>query len=494
MNSQPITLLPILIPIAASMLMMFIKTFKKRGPMLCLLLSSLSATFASSVLIAVLDPPGFTICRITENIVLYLEMDGLSRFFMLLMSLMWLVIGVYSAGYMKHENNELRYNVFYLLVLGTLMGLCLSGNVITMFFFFEAMTVLSVPIVLHKMDKEAIAAGKKYLYYSIGGAFTGLLGIFFAAHYCSTTDFIMGGSLDISAVAGNEGVLLAAVFLTILGFGMKAGLFPLHAWLPTAHPIAPSPASAALSGVITKSGVFCVIRFVFYIIGADFIRGTWVQYAWMGLALLTILMGSVMAYREPMMKKRLAYSSVSQLSYILLGLSLLDKNGFIGAMLHVIFHSVIKSALFMATGAIIMRTGRTNALDMRGVGKQMPLTLACFAIASLGLVGIPPTSGFLSKWYLAMGAMDTGAGFISWFAPAVLLLSALLTAGYLFKIVIDGFFPGTDFDHNSVQKCEAERSMTVPLLTLAAVTVVLGIFPDVVMNAISAIAEKLMLI
>ncbi|MBQ3223136.1 MAG: proton-conducting membrane transporter, partial [Clostridia bacterium] len=268
-----------------------------------------------------------------------------------------------------------------------------------------------------------------------------------------------------------------------------AGLFPLHGWLPTAHPVAPAPASAVLSGVITKAGVLGSLRVVYYLAGADFLRGSWVQYAWMGLTLFTVFLGSMMAYREDLFKKRLAYSTVSQVSYVLFGLSTMTEMGFVGALLHIVFHSAIKNTLFMSAGAVIHQTGKTKVSELRGIGKQMPVTMWCFVVVSAGLIGIPPTAGFISKWYLAGGAVAMEAGAFSWMGPATLLLSAILTAGYLLSVAIRGFFPGTDFDYAGLEKAEPDWKMLVPMLVLAVAVLLGGMFPGALIGFASSIAS-----
>ena len=241
-----------------------------------------------------------------------------------------------------------------------------------------------------------------------------MFGIFFLYQYCDTLTFTAGGTLNLALAAGNKGILLAAVFAMLIGFGAKAGMFPLHAWLPAAHPVAPSPASAVLSGIIVKSGVLAIIRVVYYIVGAQFLRGTWVQTAWMSLTLLTVFMGSLLAFREPVFKKRLAYSTVSQISYILFGLSLLSATGMAGALLHTVYHAFIKSGLFLTAGIFIFQCKKTRVEELTGIGKQMPKTLLCYTFASLALIGIPPASGFISKWYLAQGALEANVGVFGW--------------------------------------------------------------------------------
>ena len=476
-NKSVLLLLPILLPVAGGLMMPFLPTLQERRPRQIYITAFLALNAAIVCTIALQPDSALTLLYLTDRLPVLFRIDDLARFFMVLVSFMFLVVGIYAFEYIKHEKDEVRFYLFYLVVLGMLMGIGLSGNMMTLYLFFEFMTLLSVPLVLHSLTKEAIAAAFKYLFYSIAGASLGLIGFFFVYTYGDTIAFTQGGVLNAAKLAGHEGAMLVAVFITVIGFGTKAGMFPMHAWLPTAHPVAPAPASAILSGVITKAGVFAIIRYVFFLVGADFIRGTWVQYAWLSLALITVFMGSMLAYKEPLLKKRLAYSSVSQVSYVLFGLATLTAGGALGALLHVVFHSIVKDALFLAAGAIIYKTHKTRVDELQGIGKQMPIVMGCFTMVSVTLVGIPPTSGFLSKWYLATGALSADISFFSWLGPAVLLLSALLTAGYLFPISINGFFPGADFDYAALKKAEPNGLMTGPLLLLALLAVLFGILP-----------------
>jgi len=327
-----------------------------------------------------------------------------------------------------------------------------------------------------------VSAGLKYLFYSIGGALMGLFAIFFVCYYAgSPADFVTGGFLDPAKTAGHMPVIYAAAMAGIFGFGTKAGLYPMHGWLPTAHPIAPAPASALLSGIVAKAGVVAIIRLVYYSIGADVLRGTWVQKVWMCAAMLTIFMGSMMAFREKVLKKRLAYSTISQISYILLGLSFLSEEGLAGGLLHVMSHMASKGCLFLAAGVFIYKLGKRNVADLKGIGKVMPLTLCCFTAVSLSLIGIPPMGGFLSKWVIAEAAISSGINGFRVAAPIVLLISALLTGGYLLPVVVDGFFPGhehgaVDGKDNAVsENQDPSYLMTVPMICLALVALVMGI-------------------
>lgn len=422
-----------------------------------------------------------------KNMDIFFRVDNVSRLFAVVVTVVWMLAGFYAFEYMKHEKEEKRYFGFYVLVFGVLYALVSAGNMVTYYLFYEMMTLLSMPLVLHSKTKEAIMGGLKYLFYSLFGAYMVLFGIYFLNKYALTLNFTAGGALDMQAAAGNEGILLVAAFAMIVGFGVKAGMFPLHAWLPTAHPIAPAPASAVMSGIIVKMGVLGMVRVVYYLFGADFIRGTWVQSVWLVLSLITVFMGSMLAYREKVMKKRLAYSTVSQISYILFGMALLVPEGLTGSLLHVVFHAVIKSALFLCAGAIIYKTGKTSVDELKGIGKEMPVTIWCYTFASAALIGIPPASGFISKWHLAIGALDSGIATFSWLGPVVLLVSALLTAGYLLPITVNGFLPGADFDYEKLEKKEPVKMMVIPIMILAVLTILLGVFPSSLTNFISSI-------
>lgn len=422
-----------------------------------------------------------TLFLIMDIVPIYFKIDALGRLFVTLTSVIWLAVGIYAFVYMKHEGEEKRFFGFFLLVYAVLFALETSGNLVTFYFFYELMTLTSMPLVLHSGSKESIMAALKYLFYSMCGAYCALFGIYFLHRYCDTLTFTAGGTLDATllnatVVSENIVILQIAVFLMLIGFGTKAGMLPFHSWLTAAHPAAPAPASAALSSIIVKGGVMAIIRTVYYIVGPEFIRGCWVQTAWMSLTLLTVFMGSMLAYREKVFKKRLAYSTISQVSYILFGLSLLNATAVTGALLHVVFHAFIKCALFLTAGIFIYRTGKTRVDEYQGIGKRMNVTLWSYTFASLALIGIPPLSGFVSKWYLAQGALFSDIGIFRYLGPAVLLISALLTAGYLLPITIRGFLPGEN--DTTVREKEPLDKMTVVLLILAIFTVLLGVFPN----------------
>jgi len=491
-------ILVVLFPALAAAVCWFVPALRSDKARDGFVLASLAVAFVLVIALCLTGDGMLTLFTMGDSLPVVLASDGLSRLFAVLMSGMWLVSGAFSFRYMTHEGSQRRYYTFYLLTLFALMGLCFAGTLVTMYLFFELMTLLSVAMVLHSLSKEAVAAGMKYLLYSVAGAMMGLLGVFFFTANAATPLFVAGGTLDAAKAAQHGGLLLAILFVTIVGFGTKAGMFPMHGWLPTAHPIAPAPASAVLSGVITKAGVICIIRFLYYVAGPDFVRGTWVQTALIVLSLITVFMGSMMAFKTTLLKKRLAYSSVSQVSYVLFGLFMLSEIAFRGAMLHVYFHSIMKNALFLSAGSIIFKTGLTDVRDLTGIGKKMPVTLWVFTLAGVSLVGVPPLCGFFSKWQLATGALESDVAFFSWFGPAVLLVSALLTGAYLLPISINGFFPGHEGGHGHahaaerVESCEVPACMYIPMIVLAVLIVVLGLCPSLVETAIAAVAAAVL--
>ena len=476
-----ITILAFLFPMIAGVIFSAIRVQdeKKRNEyyILTILITDLLAVLAMAFAKPV------TLLEFSENVTLSFGFDGVGRYVLAAVLILYTAVTFYSFEYMTMEEDPNFFFAFFFLSFGALIACCASANLVTVYLCFEAATLTSMPLVLQERTKAAIAAAAKYLFYSVAGALLGLLGVFYIYYYGSGgRSFVYGGFLDPAAVAGHEGVLLAVTFLAVIGFGTKAGMYPMHGWLPTAHPIAPAPASALLSGIIAKAGVLAIIRLVYFSIGADFLRGTWVQTAWSCLAMLTIFMGSMMAFREKILKKRLAYSTVSQISYILLGLSFMSDEGLKGGLIHLMGHASAKGCLFLVAGIFIYKLGVRNvdAEELKGIGARMPVTLWCFLLASLSLVGIPPMAGFLSKWVIASAAIQAGHGFMGVLPVIILLISALLTAGYLLPLAIDGFFPGrTEGEEAAVAEpvsAEPSRLMTIPMMCLCIVALLVGVF------------------
>ena len=479
MTAMYLFLAAMLLPMLSGLFLLFFQGKLKNRTLKCILIFLVMALTAGlTVRLMCFEDYQFVLWHLTDKLDILVRMDNMTRLFAGMTVTAWTLGGVFAFEYMKHEEKEDRYFGFYLIVMGVLIGLDHAGNLITLYLFFELMTLSSLPLVLHTLTHDAVMAGLKYLFYSVAGAFLALFGIFYLYAHGAGLPFCEGGYLMVlDAYSGSGKMTLLVLMLMIVGFGTKAGMFPLHGWLPTAHPVAPAPASAVLSGIITKSGVLAIIRVVFYAVGADVLRGSWVQYTWMTLALITVFMGSMMAYKEQVLKKRLAYSTVSQVSYILFGLSVLNQDGMVGALSHFVFQSVVKDCLFLVAGVIIYKTGKKTVKELTGIGKEMPITMWCFTLVSITLVGIPPTSGFISKWYLAEGSLQTGIGGYAWFGPVVLLLSAMLTAGYLLPISLQSFFPGEGYHYQELRKKEPNLLMLIPMLLFTAAAVVFGMFP-----------------
>lgn len=426
-----------------------------------------------------------TIVKLVPGVTLAFGFDSLGRLFAGVTAVLYTAVCFYAFAYMESEERTPVFFSFYFVSFGALLAVAMSPNLITMYLCFEFLTLSTVPLVLHELTKDAVSAGLKYLFYSIGGALLGLLAIFFLYTFTTgDTAFVPGGFVDPEKVAANPQLFLVVMMVGIIGFGTKAGMYPMHGWLPAAHPIAPAPASALLSGIVAKAGVICVIRLVFYSAGAQLIRGTWVQTAWMCLAMLTVFMGSMMAFREKITKKRLAYSTISQISYIMLALSLLTEDGLRGGLMHLMQHAASKGCLFLVAGVFIVKLGVRNVDQLKSVGRRMPVTMWCFTIASLSLVGIPPLGGFVSKWMIASASLNSGLGVLAVLGPVILLLSALLTAGYLLPVTVDAFFPERGKEEESAPKAEPTPLMTVPMICLCLCTLAVGLFGANILTAL----------
>lgn len=473
----------ILTPIIGGAALLIVRKINNRNTLLgivgILLVLTAALTFAA---IGFSGDMPVSLFALTANLNIFLCLDGIGKLFAALATIVFVCAGFFSFTYMKHEENEKRYFGYYLMVYGVLNGLCFAGNLITFYLCFEMLTLSSMALVLHNESREAIMAGLKYLFFSLCGAYMALFGVYFVAFYNKDITFVPGGFIKPEVFEAHSGLFLTVAFLMIIGFSVKAGMLPFHAWLPTAHPVAPAPASAVLSAMIVKAGVLALIRVVYFVYGPGLLQGSLVQKVWLILTLLTVFMGSMLAYREPVLKKRLAYSTVSQLSYILFGLAVMNAEAVTGSLLHVLAHGFIKAVLFLCAGAIIFMTGKTRADELCGIGKQMPITILSYTMVSLGLIGIPPTGGFISKWWLAVGALFSDIPVFSVLGPVILLVSALLTAGYLLPITIQGFFPGAEHADTVWEKKEPPMWMLIPILIMTVLSILLGLFPNACIN------------
>jgi len=414
--------------------------------------------------------PAITLFAISPGISLALKVDYLGIIFGLSASFLWIVTSFFSIGYVRGipEHKQTRYFASFAICLSATMGIAFAANLLTLVIFYEILTIATYPLVLHRETPEAIFGGRKYLVYLLTGGVFLLFALGFTYQLSGSVDFQAGGILP-AQVAKSSVIMLFALFL--LSFGVKSAIMPMHSWLPTAM-VAPTPVSALLHAVaVVKAGVFGFARAIGFIIGPAVLNESGAAGFLAALTAATILAASLIALRQDNLKARLAYSTVGHLSYIVLGLSLLSPSAWTGALLHIVNHAMMKITLFFCAGAIHVRTHCENVSQLNGIGRQMPLTMAAFAIASVGLAGIPPVNGFISKWYLVQGSYDVGQlAFVITF-----LLSGLLNAGYFFSIVVRAFFAPSD---KFTRFGEASPLMVVPLMITAALSLLMGLFPD----------------
>jgi len=469
-------IITIMLPILGSILIPLLKIQNRK--IKCIFIESL--VILTSILVCltiatdrqvVLD-----VVRFTGDLSISFEMDGLSMVFSGLIAFLWPLATLYSFEYMKKEEREDVFFMFYVMTYGVTLGIAMAEDYITMYCFYELLTLVTVPLVMHTLTREAILASRKYLYYSLGGAAFGFISMIFIIYYGTTNRFVYGGVLDMAKIGDRTNVLLLIYVLAFFGFGVKAAVCPFNSWLPQAG-VAPTPVTALLHAVaVVKAGAFAIIRMTYYSFGADFLRGTWAQYVVMSAAIITILYGSSRALKETHFKRRLAYSTISNLSYILFGCVLMTPLGMVGAITHLAFHALMKISSFFCAGAVMHQTEKHYIHELDGLGRRMPWVFSFFTISSLALMGVPGFAGFISKWYLAEAAVESG-NVLGYVGIVALLISALLTAMYMLTIVIRAFFPGRDFDWDSVREYKDPNwIMLVPLGIFAVVVIIFGLY------------------
>jgi len=410
------------------------------------------------------------------------HVDAFGLLFALTASSLWIVVSIYSIGYMRalKEHAQTRfYFCFALAILGA-VGVALSGNLVTMYIFYEILTVSTYPLVAHEQSPEALFAGRKYLAYLLtGGAF--LLGAIAVTYsIAGTTDFRPGGILTGTMASRSMFIILFVLF--IIGF-MKAAYMPFHSWLPTAM-VAPTPVSALLHAVaVVKAGVFGVVRIVAFIYGVDLMQELGLGILLASFAGFTMIVASLFAIAQDNLKRRLAYSTISQLAYIVFGVALLSPMGITGAMLHIPFHGFMKITLFLCAGSILVASGKKNISEMAGIGRSMPITMLAFTVGVLGMCGLPPACGLVSKWYLGLGAVEAN----NLLFLAVLLISSLLDVVYFFPILYTAFFANKErgeAERKGAKKIrEAPMSVVIPLTITALFSIILC-FPNPITHAV----------
>ncbi|TVS14656.1 MAG: monovalent cation/H+ antiporter subunit D family protein [Gammaproteobacteria bacterium] len=405
---------------------------------------------------------------------LVLHADRLTMLFATLSAMLWLITTVYAIGYLEQSPNRARFFGFFSLCVAATMGVASAGNLFTFFIFYELLTLATWPLVVHRGTPEAFAAGRLYLAYTLVGGVLVLIGLIWLHALAGGSDFIVGGSLAPLA-AGNENALRTIFVLLMLGFGVKAALLPLHSWLPRAM-VAPAPVSALLHAVaVVKAGAFGLVRLVQDVFGFDLAASLGLADVLAWLAAATVIYGSVLALRQSDLKRRLAYSTVSQVSYIALGVATGGMLATVGGLVHLVHQGLTKITLFFCAGNYAEGLGVHSIEELDGLGQRMPVTSVCFTLGAFGMIGIPPLAGFVTKWYLGAGAVAAGAPWII----AVIVASTLLNAAYFLPLVHRLWF-------RPLPEAMAERALAIrggrmqalvgPTVVVAAMALLAGLF------------------
>lgn len=474
--------IPVFLPMLLGAILFFIP-FKNQKQRNTYVFVSLLASSVSVWLATFLVPANtFTLLQFTDDLSFSLRLDGAGKLFSCLSATLWPITAIYAFDYMKHEGHHNMFYCFFVMAFGATMGIAMAENILTMYLFYEMLTLTTIPLVAHGLTKKHNRAARKYMAYSIGGAAFAFAGVIFLIINGAGT-FRLGGNL---ITVENETLAQVLYLFAFMGFGVKAAVFPLHSWLPTAS-VAPTPVTALLHAVaVVKAGAFALIRLTYYAYGTEFLRGSWVQYTVMAFSIFTILYGSMSALRQKHFKRRLAYSTVSNLSYIGFATTIMTPAGLIAAFCHMIFHSVIKIGAFFAAGSVLHNSEREFVPQLEGIGKKMPWTFGFFTVSALALTGIPPFCGFFSKWYISTAALET-EGVLEIIGVVVLLISALLTAIYMFSPIVKAFFPRENIEINLDGVKEAKPAMLVPMGICAVLCIVMGIFIKVPVELIGEV-------
>lgn len=423
--------------------------------------------------------------EVLPGLELSFRIEPLGMIFALIASFLWVITTIYAIGYMRghNEQNQTRFYSCFAIAIGSVMGIAFAENLFTLFIFYEVLTLSTYPLVTHAGTEAAKKGGRTYLGILIGTSIAFLLLAIISTWFIAgTLDFTKGG---IFSETTDKTVLAIILVLFIFGIG-KAAIMPFHRWLPAAM-VAPTPVSALLHAVaVVKAGVFSVLKVCVYIFGIDLLAvlpsTQWLLY----LAGASVLLASIVAMGKDNLKARLAYSTVSQLGYVTIGALLASSAGVIGSAMHIAMHAFGKITLFFCAGAILVAAHKSQISQMRGLGRQMPITMAAFFIASLSIIGVPPTGGTWSKWYLLMGTLDAG----QWLLMTTLMLSSLLNIAYLLPIPVRAFFPGGD---NATASSSGIKEAPLPSLIALSITTLccmaLFVYPQPLFELATAILE-----
>jgi multicomponent Na+:H+ antiporter subunit D len=406
--------------------------------------------------------------QLTQQAWLELRVEAMGALFAVTASVLCLLSFLYSVGHLRRDPRPGRYYAFFMLCQAALLAVAFAGNLVTLFVFYELLSILAYPLVVHEQTARAVRAGVKYIVYILLGGSLLLAGVLLTFFLAGDQPFRPGGILEVGM---GRSMLLAAFACFVGGFGVKAALVPLHGWVPDVHPAAPAPFSALLSGVLVAAGAFGILRTVFEVFGVALLEHLGVM-AWLtGLAAFSVLFAAVVAVGEDDLKRRLAWSTISQMAYVLLAVSLLAAEATVGALVHISHHAFLKGGLFFCAGMLASEAGIRKVSELDGAARRMPLTMAAFAVAAFGMVGVPPLSGFISKWLLGAGMLEAGQPL----ALVILLGGALLAALYLWPVVYAAYFRPSAAKPAGPPERQAPLSMRVAVVSAAAISVLLGL-------------------
>lgn len=426
---------------------------------------------------------------LTDSLPIAFRLDGVGSVFTGIVALLWPLATLYAFEYMRHEGGENHFFALYTITFGVTLGISTAANAITLYLFYEFLTLCTMPLVMHGTSDEAVSAGHKYMVYSFTGAALAFVGVMIVICYGEGGMFAMGGAITAQAAAAHPLAMQIGYLCCFLGFGVKAAVFPLHAWLPTAS-VAPTPVTALLHAVaVVKSGVFAIIRMTFFAFGTQYLRGTPVQNLAIVMASVTIIFGSTFAVKEHHFKRRLAYSTISNLSYIVLATVLMTPAGLAAGLAHMIFHALIKITLFFCAGAVLCKTGKSQIESLRGFSRPMPFISAVYTLGAIALMGTPLLPGFVSKWMIGSAVLESGSP-LAVLGMFAILVSAVLTAMYLMATSFFMYFRPLNADSGLQEgKCyDPGLCMKLPLTILCVLIVACGLFSGQITGALTAIA------
>lgn len=466
--------LPVLLPVlTGALLPLLLPKAGKRLRQTLILLPVLVTSALVWLLLSRGPAASFTLLPVTWRLALRFRLDGAAMLFAGLVSVLWPLATLYAFEYMEHEQHPVSFFTFYVISYGVTLGVALAADLFTLYVFYECLTLCTLPLVTHKQDAASVRAGRRYLYYCIGGAALAFVALMLTLEGDASGLFTLGGVLSEARAARLAEFLPWLYVIGFLGFGVKAAVFPLSAWLPAAS-VAPTPVTALLHAVaVVNAGAFAVTRFTWYTLGPDLIRNTWARPVLLALSCFTVVLASVLAVRERHLKRRLAWSTVSNLSYMLVGITMLTSDALTGSLAHLCCHGVMKMGLFLCAGAILTQSGLEYVTDLRGLKSRMPVTCALFTLGAAAMTGVPPLCGFISKWQLLTAAGSLGG--LSGLMPMIaLIISSVLTAVYLFTVSATMLFRPAEKPLPETVRDPGWR-MLLPLFLLAAGSVLLGL-------------------